>query len=216
MTSQRARDRLAEQIQAMGVRSEAVLDAIRFTPRHVFVDEALYTRAYDNSPLPIGLGQTISQPYIVARMTELLLDMPEQHNALPPAKVLEIGTGCGYQTAILAQLVATVFTVERIAPLARQAEQRLSAMGLNNIHYLHGDGYLGWPEHAPFDAVLVSAAPPWLPPALIEQLRPGGVLVIPVGNNQAQQLLRVRKTAKGHIQEMLEWVSFVPLRAGIT
>lgn len=208
MTSQRARDRLAEQLRAMGIRHREVLDAIRFTPRHVFIDEALFARAYDNNPLPIGFGQTISQPYIVARMTEALL-------AIEPKKVLEIGTGCGYQTAVLAQLVPEVYSVERIQALSTQAHQRLTELGLQNVTLTHGDGFLGWPQHAPFDAILVTAAPQRPPPALIEQLAIGGVLIIPVGDGFQQRLLKITRTAKGEYQDTLDAVSFVPLKPGV-
>lgn len=211
MTSQRARDRLAQRLQTYGIRSQAVLDAIRFTPRHIFVDEALSWHAYENTALPIGYGQTISQPYIVARMTEALLSRGPLDN------VLEIGTGCGYQTAILAQLVGEVYSVERIGALLEQAQARICELGLRNVKFLHGDGFLGWPEHAPFQGILVAAAPQQAPPLLLEQLSPEGCLVIPVGSQQEHQslLLIQRKSTGGYRTHTLDAVNFVPLREGV-
>ena len=175
MTSQRARNRLVEQLRGMGIQSEEILEVIRTTPRHLFVDEALASRAYENTALPIGFGQTISQPYIVAAMTEALYTSGRLD------RVLEVGAGCGYQSAILAQLAGRVFSLERIAALANKLRSRLHELRINNVRVRHADGYLGWPEQAPFDAILVAAAPVGLPAALVEQLAVGGRMVIPVG-----------------------------------
>ena len=210
MTSQRARDRLLEQLRRQGIRSEAVLEAMRYMPRHIFIDEALATHAYDNNALPIGRGQTISQPYIVALMSEAIL-----LNA--PKRVLEIGTGCGYQTAILAQLVDEVYTIERIEALSLIARQRLAELRIGNVRFRYGDGYLGWPERSPFDAVIVTAAPPETPAELLTQLRPGGSLVIPTGHQHSiQALQRITRSPGGsyHSEHLCD-VAFVPLKQGI-
>jgi len=207
LTSQRVRDRLVERLRAQGIANENVLTAIRFTPRHIFVDDALFSRAYDNNPLPIGYGQTISQPYIVARMSEVLL-------AEAPQRVLEIGTGCGYQTAVLAQLVPEVYSIERIGALSKQAEQRLRDLGLSNITLCHGDGFLGWPQHSPFEAILVTAAPLQVPDALIGQLTIGGRLILPVGTALAQRLLCLTRTPNSYHEQWLDTVNFVPLKPG--
>lgn len=211
ITSQRVRDRLARRLSSLGIRSQAVLDCIRFTPRHVFVDEALSSHAYENTALPIGFGQTISQPYVVAFMTEALIAQG------PLGQVLEVGTGCGYQTAILAQLADQVYTVERIGALLRQAENRLAELRLRNIQYLHGDGFQGWPECAPFDNILVAAAPLEPPPALLEQLKIGGHLVLPVGQQNSVQELRLitRSSQTSYREKIIEQVKFVPLRSGL-
>ncbi len=197
-------ERLLLQLRQEGIRDERVLQALAAVPRHQFVDEALALRAYENSALPIGDGQTISQPYIVARMTELLL------GGLPLKRVLEIGTGSGYQTAVLAQLATEVFTVERIAGLQYHAKRRLRALDLHNISYRTGDGWQGWSSKAPFDAIIVTAAPDEVPQALLEQLADGGVLVIPVGAQQ-QQLQRWCREGDSWQQQSLEPVRFVPL-----
>jgi protein-L-isoaspartate(D-aspartate) O-methyltransferase len=210
MTSPRARDRLVEQLRDMGIRSEIVLELIRGTPRHLFVDEALASRAYDNTPLPIGHNQTISQPYIVARMTEALIEKGI------PESVLEIGTGCGYQTAVLARLVDRVFTIERIDALLQRARQRFRILGLENIVVRHGDGSLGWPEQAPFGGILAAAAPTGVPPSLRSQLAVGGRLVLPVGPGGDQTLVRITRTADDYEQQQLDWVSFVPMLEGTT
>ncbi|MCP4696828.1 MAG: protein-L-isoaspartate(D-aspartate) O-methyltransferase [Gammaproteobacteria bacterium] len=211
VTSQIARDRLAQRLREQGIRSEKILDVIRFTPRHVFIEEALDSHAYDNYPLPIGYGQTISQPYIVARMTEALLGDEELD------KVLEIGTGCGYQTAILAQLAGKVCTVERIKALAVQARKIVNSLGLVNVCFRYGDGYLGWPEHGPYQGIMVTAAPETVPSALLEQLAPGGRMVIPVGPNHSYQILkRITRTRTGYNTERLDDVAFVPLKKGIS
>lgn len=211
MTSARTRERLVQRLAANGIRSEAVLERIRAVPRHLFIDEALASRAYEDSALPIGKGQTISQPYIVALMTQALIENGETRR---PEKALEVGTGCGYQTAVLATLVGQVFTIERIASLQRQAKQRLAGLGFGNIRFRHGDGFEGWPGQAPFDAILVAAAPAEVPQDLIEQLAPGGRLVIPVGPAGSQELLRITRTETGIEREHLCWVTFVPLVEG--
>ncbi len=212
MTSQRARDRLVERLRSEGIRDERVLAAIRSLPRHLFIDEALASRAYEDTALPIGNGQTISQPWVVARMTEALLE-----NTMPggeaPKKVLELGTGSGYQAAILATLGLEVYSVERIDELLRSARRRLRKLGFE-VRTRHDDGRAGWREHAPFDAIIVTAATAALDPALYEQLAEGGVMVAPVGGSAGQQLLRIRKTAEGPQQQMLGMVVFVPLLAG--
>lgn len=208
MTGQRARDRLIADLRAAGIADERVLNAIRTVPRHQFVDEALASRAYENNALPIGHGQTISQPYVVAKMTEALL-------AAAPTRVLEVGTGSGYQAAVLAALGLEVFTVERIGALLRTARKRLRALGLQ-VRSRHDDGRIGWPEEAPFDAILVTAAAPALVEALLNQLAPGGVLVAPVGPGAGQSLLRVQRQADGScVHSDLGPVVFVPLLAGL-
>jgi len=211
MTSARTRERLIQRLAASGIRSEPVLERIRAVPRHLFIDEALASRAYEDSALPIGHGQTISQPYIVALMTQALL---ENGDTRRPEKVLEVGTGCGYQTAVLAPLVGQLFTIERIAALQRAAKQRLGALGLGNIRFRHGDGFEGWPGQAPFDAIVVAAAPAGVPQALTGQLAPGGRLVLPVGPTGSQELVRITRTESGLEREHLSWVSFVPLLEG--
>ena len=208
MTSQRTRDRLIQRLKDEGIVSPAVLEVIRNTPRHIFVDEALSSRAYDDTALPIGHGQTISQPYVVARMTESLL------RDGPLNKVLEIGTGSGYQAAVLAQLANEVYTVERIAVLISSARQRFQELRLRNIRVKHADGMIGWPEQAPFDGILATAAPEGVPPALVAQLAMGGRLVIPVGDMNNQTLVMITRTPEGYRDEVLDQVTFVPMRAG--
>lgn len=208
MTSQRARDRMVEQLRKEGITDPRVLDVMRNLSRHLFVDEGLEVRAYENSPLPIGQGQTISQPWIVARMTEIVI-------AQRPRKVLEIGTGSGYQAAVLAQLVPQVFSVERIESLLRNARRRFRNLGMDNIRTRHDDGRRGWVDEAPFDAIIVTAAGDYIDDALCEQLAVGGVLVAPVGPAGAQRLVRVSRDAEGLHQETLEAVSFVPLLTGV-
>ncbi len=210
MTSQRARDRLIERLKAEGIVDHRVLDVLRRLPRHLFVEEALASRAYEDTALPIGLSQTISQPYVVARMTEALIE------GRLPAKVLEIGTGSGYQAAVLAALVAQVYTVERIEELLRNARRRFRKLGIENIRSRHDDGRIGWAEHAPYDAIMLTAAGETLDPALFEQLAPDGVLVAPVGPAGQQRLLRYRRGANGWTSESLGAVSFVPLLGGVT
>lgn len=210
MTSQRARDRLVAQIRSMGVGSEQVLNLIATTPRHLFVDEALASRAYENNALPIGLGQTISQPYIVAVMTEALLSSGKI------VKALEIGAGCGYQSVILAKVAKTVYSVERIGALASKLRIRLHELHVNNVRVRHDDGSLGWDRYAPYDAILVAAAAVGIPSALTDQLAIGGRLVIPVGPSGDQKLMLVTKTASGLEEQVLELVSFVPMVGGVT
>jgi protein-L-isoaspartate(D-aspartate) O-methyltransferase len=209
MTSRRTRERLAQRLREQGISNEEVLHLIRDTPRHIFIDEALSHRAYEDTALPIGYNQTISQPYIVARMTELLLEGER------PNKVLEIGTGSGYQTAILAQLVDQVFSVERIRPLQEKARKRLQRLKLHNVMLRHTDGGMGWPEKAPFDAILVAAAPGEVPHELLQQLAVGGRLVIPIGHEE-QILQRITRVGEdNYATETLETVRFVPLLSGI-
>ena len=214
LTGQRVRDRLIDWLRAGSpgydaITDERVLNAIRTVPRHQFVDEALATRAYENTALPIGHGQTISQPWVVARMTEVLLQQGM------PKRVLEIGTGSGYQAAVLAALGIEVYTVERIGDLLRTARKRFRTLGLQ-VRSKHDDGRIGWPEEAPFDGVIVTAAAASLVDALSAQLASGGTLVAPVGGSSAQSLLRLRKTADGDIeQDDLGPVVFVPLLSGV-
>ena len=208
MTSQRARNRLVAKLREMGIQSESVLELIRTVPRHLFVDEALSSRAYENTALPIGHGQTISQPFVVAQMTETLLATG------PLQTVLEIGAGCGYQSAILARLANKVYAIERLAALANKLRSRLHKLELNNIRVRHGDGRMGWPEMAPFDAILVAAAAVDVPQPLLSQLNIGGRLVIPVGSVGAQDLMLLTRTNDGFTEERLDRVSFVPLLEG--
>jgi len=209
MTSQRARDRLVGTLRSEGISDPRVLEVMRTLPRHLFVDEALAARAYENTALPIGYGQTISQPWIVARMTAALLE----HGT--PSRVLEIGTGSGYQAAVLSRLVPTVYSVERIEDLLRQARRRFRALKYENIRTRHDDGMLGWPAEAPFDAIILTAAGEWVPAELLAQLAPQGVVLGPFGPPEQQRLLRLRRDATGELQrEDLGAVSFVPLLAG--
>jgi len=209
MTSQRTRDRLVRQLEEAGIRDRRVLDVIRHTPRHLFVDEAMASRAYENTALPIGYGQTISQPYVVARMTGALLE------GGPREKVLEVGTGSGYQAAVLAPLVGRVYSVERIQGLQRRAREVISSLRIRNVSLKHSDGGWGWPEQAPFDAIVLTAAPREVAVALLEQLAVGGVLVAPVGEEGGSQtLLRITRTDSAYEQEVLETVSFVPMLPG--
>ncbi len=209
MTSDRTRERLIQRLRAEGIADGRVLNAIRATPRHIFVDEALASRAYEDTALPIGYGQTISQPYIVARMTELLL----QEGV--PDTLLEIGTGSGYQTAILSRLVHRVYSVERIEALQKQARKRFQSLGLRNIRLRHSDGGMGLPEYGPFDGILVTAAPEGIPRSLVDQLKLGGCMILPIGLPQEQVLVRVTRKASGYDKELLERVSFVPLLGGV-
>ncbi len=210
MTSQRARDRLVTKLKENGIQDPRVIDVIRSTPRHHFIDQALHSRAYENTALPIGHGQTISQPWVVARMTEALIEFGI------PQRVLEIGTGSGYQAAVLAAIVPAIFTVERIEELLRQARRRFRQLGLTNLRSRHDDGKLGWPDEAPFDGIILTAAGDTIPSRILDQLTPEGVLVAPVGSPSQQTLLRLRGDGKGDfIQEELGAVSFVPLLGGI-
>jgi protein-L-isoaspartate(D-aspartate) O-methyltransferase len=208
MTSQRTRDRLVQRLRAEGIRNPAVLEAMGSTPRHLFVDEALASRAYEDTALPIGYGQTISQPYIVARMTELVME-------IAPARVLEVGTGSGYQAAVLARLVERVYSTERIEPLATQARQRFRQLGYRNVRVQHSDGSWGWPQFQPFDAVIVTAGAAEIPTALLEQLAVGGRLVMPLGDHHNGQILVcITRTETVYERIDLEPVSFVPLLGG--
>jgi protein-L-isoaspartate(D-aspartate) O-methyltransferase len=210
MTSARTRDRLVNRLKDHGIRSSAVLEQIRNVPRHLFVDEALASRAYEDTALPIGHSQTISQPYVVAKMTEALLQ--DFHGET----VLEIGTGCGYQTAVLAPLVKEIYTVERIPELLRKTKQRLRQLDIYNVRYRLGDGWKGWPKYAPYDGIIVAAAAAEVPRNLLEQLAPGGRLVMPVGPAGSQSLSMFRKL-DDHIEQVsLGGVSFVPLVKGIS
>lgn len=208
MTSQRTRERLVQRLCDEGLSNPQVLDVIRKTPRHLFVDEALAHRAYEDTALPIGSNQTISQPYIVGRMTELLLADG------PLDKVLEIGTGSGYQTAVLAQLVERVFSVERIQGLQERAKERLAALNLRNVLYRWGDGWEGWNALAPYNGIIVTAGATQVPQALLDQLAVGGRLVIPVGEDDKQKLLLIIREKNGFVQRALDDVRFVPLLAG--
>jgi protein-L-isoaspartate(D-aspartate) O-methyltransferase len=209
MTSARTRDRLVQRLRDQGIVNPAVLERIRNLPRHIFVDEALASRAYEDTALPIGFGQTISQPYIVARMTEALLE------GGTPARVLEVGTGCGYQTAVLAPLVTQVYSIERILGLQVRARARLKELGFRNVRLRHGDGADGWKAQSPYDGILVAAAPLQIPEALLAQLAIGGRLVVPVGPDGDQQLLRIVRREQGFERRLLGSVSFVPLVGGI-
>ena len=208
MTSGRTRARMVDRLEKQGIVDSNVLRVMRDIPRHIFVDEALASRSYEDTALPISHNQTISQPYIVARMTELLMVNGKLSN------VLEIGTGCGYQTAILASLVDQVYTVERIAALLKKAKNNLWDLKLKNVKYQYSDGGWGWPEQAPFDGILVTAAPDEIPESLLEQLAIGGIMIIPVGGKGSQQLHKVTRTDKGYIDEIIESVSFVPFLSG--
>ncbi len=219
MTSQRTRDRLIQRLIDQGCSNLAVLETMSNTPRHLFLDEALAHRAYEDTALPIGHGQTLSQPYIVARMTETLIASCNDLNGGQggPKKVLEIGTGSGYQTAILAQLVDEVWTVERIRPLQELARKRMRKLGLNNIRFKHADGGFGWPEQGPFDGILSAAAPRTVPDELKQQLAPNGVLVIPVGAEEQYLTLVIREgDSDNFTTQKLEAVRFVPLLSGVT
>ncbi|PCJ83974.1 MAG: protein-L-isoaspartate O-methyltransferase [Thiotrichaceae bacterium] len=209
MTSQRTRDRLVERLREKGIKNQRVLEVIRTTPRHIFVDEAMAHRAYEDTALPIGHGQTISQPYMVARMTEVLLA------AGVPDVVLEVGTGSGYQSAILSRLVAKVYTVERISALLQKAREAHRKMGLLNVYSKHSDGSWGWEPKAPYLAIMVTAAPQSVPPSLLEQLAVGGRMVIPVGSIGGEQKLKLfTRTTEGIEEETLELARFVPLLDG--
>jgi protein-L-isoaspartate(D-aspartate) O-methyltransferase len=209
MTSQRTRSRLVQRLKDQGISDQLVLDVMGNTPRHIFIDEALSHRAYEDTALPIGFNQTISQPYIVARMTEILLA------GGPLERVLEVGTGSGYQTTVLAQLVNKVFSVERIKPLQEKARQRFSLLKIRNVSLRHSDGGMGWADRGPFDGIMVTAAPEEVPPELLVQLAVGGRLVIPVGGTQNQQLKLVMRVSETEYEtSVLEGVKFVPLLSG--
>lgn len=208
MTSARTRDRLVQRLKEAGIHSTEVLEQIRNVPRHLFVDEALASRAYEDTALPIGLGQTISQPYVVAKMTEALLE------GLEGVRVLEIGTGCGYQTAVLARLVKEIYTVERIPELLKKTKQRLRQLDIYNVHYRLDDGWQGWPKYGAYDGIIVAAAASELPEKLLQQLKPGGRMIIPVGPSGRQKLIKVTKQNGRYEQLSLGLVSFVPLIHG--
>jgi protein-L-isoaspartate(D-aspartate) O-methyltransferase len=210
MTSARTRDRLVQRLREQGIHDLRVLERIRNVPRHIFVDEALASRAYEDTALPIGFGQTISQPYIVARMTQALI------SGGLPEKVLEVGFGCGYQTAVLAPFAQKIFSIERVEPLVERTKQRLKELQIRNVKLKHGDGMKGWPTQAPFDGIIVAAAPLTLPEILVSQLAVGGRLLVPVGPDGQQQLLRVTRRETGIQKEMLGPVAFVPLLGGVT
>ena len=209
MTSQRTRDRLVDRLRDKGIKDERVLEVMRTTPRHIFVDEAMAHRAYEDTALPIGHGQTISQPYIVARMSEILLE------GGTPDVVLEVGTGSGYQSAILSRLVPKVYTVERISALLQKARDAHRKMGLMNVFSKHSDGSWGWEPNAPYAAIMVTAAPKTVPPNLLQQLAVGGRMVIPVGTTGGVQELKLYLRTADDIEEStLEIVNFVPLLDG--
>ena len=209
MTSQRTRERLIQRLMDQGITRFEVLEAIRSVPRHLFVDEALAHRSYEDTALPIGYGQTLSQPYVVAKMSELALALGR------PKKVLELGSGSGYQTAILASLVDEICAIERIKPLLERARKQLRALRVRNVRLRHGDGLDGWASEAPFDLILGAAAPEHLPTQLLEQLAPGGRLILPVGGEH-QQLMMVTATPEGYVEEVIEAVNFVPMVRGVT
>lgn len=209
MTSQRTRERLIQRLMDQGITRFEVLEAIRSVPRHLFVDEALAHRSYEDTALPIGYGQTLSQPYVVAKMSELALAQGR------PKKVLELGSGSGYQTAILASLVDEICAIERIKPLLERARKQLRALRVRNVRLRHGDGLDGWASEAPFDLILGAAAPEHLPTQLLEQLAPGGRLILPVGGER-QQLMMVTATPEGYVEEVIEEVNFVPMVRGVT
>lgn len=210
MTSQRTRDRLITRLENEGISSQEVLEAMRAIPRHIFVDEALASRAYEDTALPIGYNQTISQPYIVARMTEMLLS----GTPTPLAKVLEVGTGSGYQAAILSLLVKQVYSVERIEALIKQARSRFQELKLRNIRLQYDDGTMGWPEYGPYDGIIATAAPVEVPMPLLQQLAPGGRLIIPIGKQGGQKLMLYTRTDEGVEEQFIEQVSFVPMLSG--
>ncbi|HWK51271.1 MAG TPA: protein-L-isoaspartate(D-aspartate) O-methyltransferase [Steroidobacter sp.] len=209
MTSARTRERLVQRLRDQGIVNAAVLDQIRNVPRHLFVDEALATRAYEDTALPIGHGQTISQPFVVARMTEAMIE------AGTPGKVLEIGTGCGYQTAVMSPLVRFIYSIERVGALQERARQRLRELNISNVHLRHGDGFQGWSGHAPYDAILMAAAPLAIPDVMFQQLAQGGRLIAPVGPEGRQQLVRITRRGEEFHKETLGLVSFVPLLKGL-
>ena len=210
MTSRRTRERLIERLKSEGISNHDVLNAIREVPRHLFVDEALSSRAYEDTALPIGHGQTISQPYIVARMTQVLIE-----HSTPPKYVLEVGTGSGYQTAVLSGLVTRVYSVERIKALHQHAQQLFRQLKIRNVKLKHTDGGMGMPEYAPFDGIIVTAAPEGIPKGLVSQLKPGGVMVMPVGDRDEQILIKITKNEDGYEKEFIEHVSFVPMLGGV-
>ena len=208
MTSERTRERLIDRLKEQGIKSRIVLDQIKKVPRHIFVDEALSSRAYEDTALPIGHGQTISQPYIVARMTEVLL------NHVNGNKILEIGTGCGYQTAVLSPLFKKIYSVERINPLLVKTKKRLRSLGIYNVNYRHDDGWNGWEKYGPYDGIIVAAAAPRVPEKLLHQLEIGGILIMPFGEKEKQELVIVYRDGDNFDYKRLGAVSFVPLVKG--
>jgi len=209
MTSQRTRLRMVERLRREGIRDEAVLAAMGELPRHIFVDEALASRAYEDMSLPLGFGQTISSPHTVARMTELA------RSGAALGTVLEVGTGCGYQTAVLAKLAQRVYSMERLAALLNQARRHLREVRLVNVHLRHGDGLLGMPQVAPFDAIVMTAAGTRVPDTLVAQLKPGGRLVMPIATGKGQRLCLIERTAEGYTERRMDQVKFVPLLPGV-
>ncbi len=207
MTSRRTRMRLVQRLRESGIASDRVLEVIGQIPRHIFLDEALSHRAYEDTSLPIGYSQTLSQPYIVARMTELLL-------AHQPARVLELGTGSGYQTSVLSQLFREIYSVERIRPLQERARERLRQLNIRNVMLKHADGGMGWPDRGPFDGIIVTAAPVEVPKELLDQLADGGVLIAPVGEHE-QVLVEIIRRGDSFERHELEPVRFVPLLGGV-
>ena len=207
MTSQRTRDRLIARLREQGIDNNEVLACMGAVPRHIFVDEAMAHRSYEDTALPIGHNQTISQPFIVALMTQLLCEVK-------PRQVLEVGTGSGYQTAVLSYFCHRLYSIERISALTKRAQKRLAAMSVKNTVLKHGDGYGGWEVHAPFDAIMVTAAPPAVPEALLDQLAEGGRLIVPVGDDAVQELIVIDRTKDGFLERVHDRVKFVPLVSG--
>jgi protein-L-isoaspartate(D-aspartate) O-methyltransferase len=207
MTSERTRRRMVERLRGQGIRDERVLDAMAAVPRHLFVEEALASRAYEDTALPIGFGQTISQPYVVARMIQVLLEKT-------PGKVLEVGTGCGYQAAVLARVFPEVYSIERIKGLHERARANLLGLRLKNLRLAHGDGYAGLEKAAPFQSIILAAAPREVPEALRRQLAPGGRMVLPLNTSGVQRLLLVERSGRGFVESELDAVRFVPMEAG--
>jgi protein-L-isoaspartate(D-aspartate) O-methyltransferase len=208
MTSQRTRARMVERLRAKGIRDERVLGALGSVPRHAFVEEALASRAYEDTALPIGFSQTISQPYVVARMIELLLE------GKTPGKVLEVGTGCGYQAAVLASIFPEVYSIERIKALLERARRNLLGLRLANLRLAHGDGYAGLEQAAPFHSIIVAAAAPRVPEALLRQLAPGGRMILPLAANNGQRLVLIERSGRAYLESELDPVRFVPMEAG--
>ena len=208
MTSQRTRARMVQRLRNKGIRDERVLAAMAAVPRHVFVEEALASRAYEDTALPIGFSQTISQPYVVARMIELVAEGRE------PGRALEVGTGCGYQAAVLAQVFAEVYSIERIKALLERARANLLGLRLKNLRLAHGDGYAGLEKAAPFQSIVVAAAARQVPQALLRQLGPGGRMILPLHDGQGQKLVLYERSGRGFLESQLDPVRFVPMEAG--
>jgi protein-L-isoaspartate(D-aspartate) O-methyltransferase len=208
MTSQRTRKRMVERLGEQGIRDHRVLEAMAAVPRHLFVEEALASRAYEDTALPIGFGQTISQPYIVARMIEVLIENRR------PESVLEVGTGCGYQAAVLSRVFREVYSVERIKGLLERARNNLLGLRLANLRLAHGDGYAGLEKAAPFHSIIIAAAAPRMPETLLRQLAPGGRMILPLRTARAQRLVLVERNGRGYVESELDAVHFVPMEAG--